>query len=236
MKLEIDSIQRAEKFIPDFLETGKAYALINPNGGLCSWPSNDYENTDVIPIWSNHFLAYARAFGEGAELHEMSIDETLALLNDLIKDDVMIGLNWDNQGYGQEVEPAEIFNPILAHIEPLAEERASTFIPDLLAVGHVYFENDPERGLITWPRFEFMNERTQLPIPIVPVWSNQFAETARTFATLAPIQQIDLDEFCSSFLPYAIENGMLIGINWDQHGYGRVFDPKVLLAALEKQL
>ena len=73
--------------------------------------SNEYEDTDVLPVWSSEAYAKIHCVEEWAEYKAVSIDlETFfeEWVNDLSNDDVMIGINWNEDLDGVEVEPMDL--------------------------------------------------------------------------------------------------------------------------------
>lgn len=105
--LEIDSKIRARKFIIEVLETNKVYYLRQGKGAEQS-ESNNYDDEEgnplpIIPFWSKSYIPYARKWSEGAELHELSLEEFVKYwLKGMNGDGIIVGLNWDQSGIGYE--------------------------------------------------------------------------------------------------------------------------------------
>jgi hypothetical protein len=83
--------------------------------------SVDFENADVMPVWSSIELAKSHCIDEWQNYIPMAI--TLAdwfefWVEDLAKDNVLIGVEWRDGGEYIEVELAE-FSQMLAKIEIL---------------------------------------------------------------------------------------------------------------------
>ena len=83
--------------------------------------SVNFENTDVMPVWSNIELAKSHCVDEWQDYVPMAITiaEWLEFwVEDLANDNVLIGVEWLDGGEYLEVELAE-FSQMLANIEML---------------------------------------------------------------------------------------------------------------------
>ena len=112
-----DSQSRADKFVLDILENDQIYYLLQPSGGIYACESHDGEEKEnhalVLPFWSKRYLPYAKKYGEGLTISQMSLDEFFnQLLPSMIKDNIFVGLNWDHLGFGREIEPSLLYKQI----------------------------------------------------------------------------------------------------------------------------
>ena len=73
--------------------------------------SNEYSETDVLPLWTSEEAARAHCVDEWVDYKPMPIDlETFfeEWVNDLGEDGVLIGTNWNDDLDGLEVDPLEL--------------------------------------------------------------------------------------------------------------------------------
>lgn len=109
-----DGINRANKFVNEVIETNQVFHILHPKGGLWLSESNEHFDLegnplDIIPVWSKKYLAYARAYAKDLEIKDISLDEFCQrLLPAMIQDNILLGVNWDNQGFGQEIKADEM--------------------------------------------------------------------------------------------------------------------------------
>ncbi len=83
--------------------------------------SINFEETDVMPVWSSAELAQAHCCDEwkNYEATEITVSDWLEFwMEDLNEDGVIIGINWPSEGDCMEVELAE-FTQAIASIESL---------------------------------------------------------------------------------------------------------------------
>ena len=81
--------------------------------------SINFENTDVMPLWSSVDLAKSHCIDEWQDYEPMSISVAEWLefwVEDLANDNVMIGIDWQDDDENIEVELAE-FSQTLATVE-----------------------------------------------------------------------------------------------------------------------
>lgn len=117
--LKVDSEKRASTFIKEVLTTGVVYYLKNNKlGGAENSESNDYTDKEgnpatVIPFWSKTFLPYARKWGETSQVQELLLTDFVALwITGMDKDNVVAGLNWDQNGIGYECLPIDLLEKL----------------------------------------------------------------------------------------------------------------------------
>ena len=112
LDLIINSKRRYENFIKRVLKSGMVWGLENEKGWfVCE--SNEYEDTEVMPFWSDE--AYARqcaiTIQEWSKYKPSSItlDEFLEnWIYGMNEDDLLVGVNWNAKLIGLEVEPYEL--------------------------------------------------------------------------------------------------------------------------------
>ena len=98
-------------FIAEIKQTGQVWGLCTDEDDWAVCASSAYEDTDVMPFWSNEAAAKTQCVGEWAVFHPQAIplDE---FINDWLpgmhEDDVLVGPNWDENLEGLEVEPADV--------------------------------------------------------------------------------------------------------------------------------
>lgn len=83
--------------------------------------SINFENTDVMPLWSNNELAQLHCIDEWQDYSpaQITLAEWLEFwLEDLSEDGVMIGVNWQEEADCLEMELGD-FSQALAEIEAL---------------------------------------------------------------------------------------------------------------------
>jgi hypothetical protein len=117
--LKVDGEKRASKFITEVLNTGMVYYLkSNEFGGAEDSESNDFTDKDgcpatVIPFWSKSFLPYAKKWGGLSQLQELLLKDFVTLwLTGMNKDNVVVGLNWDQNGIGHECLPTDLLKKL----------------------------------------------------------------------------------------------------------------------------
>ncbi len=111
--LKADSLKRAKKFIDEILETNVVYCLVEEDGVLMS-TSHDFHDDEgnpapLVPFWSKSFIPYARKWGEGAEVDELSLETFVkGSLRNMNEDGIIVGVNWNQKGFGYECEAYSI--------------------------------------------------------------------------------------------------------------------------------
>lgn len=111
-----------EKFIAEVKTTQKFFGLQDPKSE--DWvviDSSQFENTDAMPVWSSAELAQQHCCDEWQDYQaaEITLAEWLEFwIEDLSEDNVIIGVNWQDEGECVEVELAD-FSQALATVETL---------------------------------------------------------------------------------------------------------------------
>lgn len=107
-----------QKFIERVVDLGVVWGLQSDEGYAMS-ESNDFEDAEVIPFWSDE--AYAKAVAKEGWAHYLPTSMPLAefLENWLIgmhNDGLLVGTNWDPNMFGKEIEPLDLAIEISAEI------------------------------------------------------------------------------------------------------------------------
>jgi len=107
-------------FMGDVKTSQVLWALQEPNSGdYVVLDSVNFENTDVMPLWSTSVLAKKHCVDEWESYQpaEISIAEWMEFwIEDLNEDGIIIGLNWPEDGECAEIELAE-FTQLLSEVE-----------------------------------------------------------------------------------------------------------------------
>ncbi|HDR6271298.1 TPA: DUF2750 domain-containing protein [Bacillus cereus] len=112
MDLIINAQKRFTTFIHTVLETETIWGLKNTSG-WCVCESNEYEDTDVMLFWSNKSYAQQCTIQEWANYSPTAIPLEQFLKNwlpGMIKDDLLVGVNWNTHLIGLELEPQLLLN------------------------------------------------------------------------------------------------------------------------------
>jgi hypothetical protein len=99
-----------DRFIVEAIENGCVWSLEGPDGwALCG--SEQYENTDVMPFWSQEEFARIHCKEDWKEYKPVAI-ELVEFLEDWLtgmhEDVVLVGINWDSELEGTEMEPLDL--------------------------------------------------------------------------------------------------------------------------------
>ena len=101
-------------FISEARTSGQVYVLAHGED-LLVVESVDFEDTDVMPFWSNIEQAQIHCTEEWAEYKPEAIPLEIFVegwLKEMYEDGVIIGTNWDIDLNGPEVEPREILEAL----------------------------------------------------------------------------------------------------------------------------
>ncbi len=118
LKMTADSLNRAKRFISDISENNKVFYILHPKGGAFLCTSNEFfdENqmpAPVIPVWSSKYHPYAKKYADELEIKEIDFEEFYhQMLPAMIHDQMILGLNWDQNGFGTEMTASEVYEQI----------------------------------------------------------------------------------------------------------------------------
>lgn len=116
-KTTMDKQQRL--FVERVVDSGKVWSLSRADSWAVSL-SHDYEDTEVIPFWSDQDGARAGAVAAWAKYkpQQLSLIEFLEdWLPGMHHDTTLAGINWDARLSGNEVEPLPLALELIAHIK-----------------------------------------------------------------------------------------------------------------------
>jgi hypothetical protein len=104
-----------ERFVREVRESGLVWGLKSDQGwAVCE--SNEYEDTDVYPFWSDEAQASRHCQDDWAGFVpdslplDVFIDTWLAGMSE---DGVLVGTNWDEELSGLELEPDDLAQELL---------------------------------------------------------------------------------------------------------------------------
>lgn len=104
-----------DSFIDDVLDSEIIWGLSNSDGwALCD--SNDFEGREVIPFWSSEKQALIACEDDWSDYQPTPIrfDEFIdAWLHGMHEDEVLVGINWDEELIGPEVEPLILIEDLI---------------------------------------------------------------------------------------------------------------------------
>ena len=103
-----------DRFIVEAIDTGCVWGLEGPDGwALC--PSEKYSRSDVMPFWSQPEFAQCHCVDEweGYRAVPVALEELLEdWLPGMHKDVLLVGINWNREMTGTEVEPLDLLQDI----------------------------------------------------------------------------------------------------------------------------
>lgn len=111
--------ENLDRFIVEAIATGCVWGLEGPDGwALC--PSEKHNQTDVMPFWSQPEFAQVHCVDEWSIYKPVavSLEEFLdEWLTGMHEDVLLVGVNWDADMEGQEVEPLDLLSEIEAELK-----------------------------------------------------------------------------------------------------------------------
>jgi hypothetical protein len=117
--LSDDVEENFDRFIVEAMETGCVWGLEGPDGwAVC--PSEKHDDTDVMPFWSQPEFAQTHCVDDWSVYKvvpistEELLDEWLPGMHD---DVVLVGINWDADMEGLEVEPLDLLSEFDGEIQ-----------------------------------------------------------------------------------------------------------------------
>lgn len=116
-----------QKFVERVIEFDTVWALESEEGWATS-SSNEFENVEVFPFWSDKAYAKALAKEEWSHYQPSVMPLSEFLENWLIgmhNDGLLVGTNWDANAFGQENEPLELALEIIRELK--ARNKALNF-------------------------------------------------------------------------------------------------------------
>lgn len=99
-------------FIENVKENQCLWGLQDADGeGWVVCDSAEFENTDVMPLWSQETLALTHCTEEWSDYQAVQIPLSEFLefwVSDFNDDGVLVGINWQNNDNCQEIDPIEL--------------------------------------------------------------------------------------------------------------------------------
>jgi len=114
LDLTINSKRRYEKFIERVTESKIVWGLASEDGWVVC-ESNEYEDTDVMPFWSDEAYARQCAINEWSHNKPTSIPLDVFISNWLYgmnEEGLLVGVNWNAKLIGSEVEPFDLLKEL----------------------------------------------------------------------------------------------------------------------------
>ena len=119
IKLTADLNANYQRFIENVLESGQVWGLQSEEGWVVV-DSTEFEESEVMPFWSEEAYAKAHCVGEWEEFKPvaMDIDEFVEdWLVGMAEDGILVGPNWNDDLEGLEVEPEQVARELGAEPE-----------------------------------------------------------------------------------------------------------------------
>ncbi|WP_413111764.1 DUF2750 domain-containing protein [Thaumasiovibrio sp. DFM-14] len=91
--------------------TQLVWGLCNEDEGWLSVDSSEFESSEVMPFWSSKEEAQAQCADEWTEFTPTEIPLDVFVedwMITLAEDGVLVGLNWNNELEGKEMEPTDV--------------------------------------------------------------------------------------------------------------------------------
>ncbi|WEM44324.1 DUF2750 domain-containing protein (plasmid) [Photobacterium sp. DA100] len=110
-KLTADIKANSELFVEETKDTQQVWGLCNEEGDWLSVDSSEFEESEVMPFWSNEADAAVHCVDEWAEFSAVMIPLDVFVedwMITLAEDGVLVGLNWTAQLEGSEAEPSDV--------------------------------------------------------------------------------------------------------------------------------
>ena len=114
IKLTADLNANYQRFIEDILELGQVWGLQSEEGWVVV-DSTEYEESEVMPFWSDENYAKNHCVGEWAEFKPVAMDLEEFVedwLTGMSDDGILVGPNWNDDLEGLEVEPEELMRQL----------------------------------------------------------------------------------------------------------------------------
>ena len=109
--LTTDIQANLDLFVADTKSTNLVWGLRNKEDGWLSCDSTEFENSEVMPFWSAKEDAEAHNVEEWADFEVLEIPLDIFVedwLMTLAEDGVLVGVNWNAQLQGKELESQDL--------------------------------------------------------------------------------------------------------------------------------
>lgn len=113
-----DTEANYNRFIVEAMETGIIWALVEKDrdeGSFALCPSEVHNESDVIPFWSAQEFAQIHCVDDWSVYEPIAIDFGEFMedwLDGLHEDEILIGINWNAEMEGPEIEPLDLASDI----------------------------------------------------------------------------------------------------------------------------
>lgn len=110
-KLTADTQENKALFVTETQATGVVWSLRNEEGDWLSVASSEFEESEVMPFWSNEADAKVQCADEWAEFQPSVLPLDIFIedwMLTLVEDGVLVGLNWNESLEGVELEPSDV--------------------------------------------------------------------------------------------------------------------------------
>jgi hypothetical protein len=118
--LSDDLQENLDRLVVECLENGCVWGLQDTDGNWSLVSSIDNDSIDVIPFWSAEGLAQALCTGDWDVYKPVAI-ELEEFLDDWLPgmhaDVLMVGVNWNTELEGQEMEPLDLLEEFEAELD-----------------------------------------------------------------------------------------------------------------------
>ena len=118
--LSDDLQENLDRLVVECLENGCVWGLQDVDGNWSLVSSIDNDSIDVIPFWSAEGLAQALCTGDWDVYKPIAI-ELEEFLDDWLPgmhaDVLMVGINWNTELEGQEMEPLDLLEEFEAELD-----------------------------------------------------------------------------------------------------------------------
>ncbi len=110
-RLTDDLQANRDLFVSESKETCFVWGLLNKEGDWLSVPSTEFEESEVMPFWSSKEDAQSQCADEWSEFSASELPLDIFLedwMITLAEDGVLVGLNWNDELEGLELEPTDV--------------------------------------------------------------------------------------------------------------------------------
>lgn len=119
-ELSDDSGENLDRFVVETIENNCVWGLQGPEGwALCA--SEKYESSNVMPLWSREEFARIHCQDDWKDYAPMLI-ELEEFLEDWLpgmhEDVLLVGVNWDEELEGEEMEPLDLLEEFEQELQP----------------------------------------------------------------------------------------------------------------------
>ena len=113
-----DPAENLDRFIVEAMELGCVWGLQGPDGWALS-ASEDHDDVDVIPFWSQEAFARTHCVDDWQNYQPVPVDLEEFLedwLPGMHEDVLLIGINWNEELDGEEIEPLDLLEEFEAEM------------------------------------------------------------------------------------------------------------------------